>query len=120
MTGRSRIPELNDIPFTGARSITAYSQAARRLCRDLAVELDMGADEVYAALIVSGKGHPALFGMDVKLRARRVRSRLKRASEHARGAAMEAVKFHTQFRKEFADVLSPPKKSKKKFDWEDE
>jgi tRNA A37 threonylcarbamoyladenosine modification protein TsaB len=119
-SGKSRIPELANIPFTGAKSITAYSQEARSLCRDLAIELDMGADEVYGALVASQKGHPALFGLDVRVRARRVRNRLKRASEHAQAAAVEAVKFHAQFRREFADILRPEKKKKPEFDFEDD
>ncbi len=120
-SGKARIPELANIPFTGSKSITAYSNEARNLCRDLAVEFDMAADEVYGALIASQKGHPLLLGVDVRLRARRVRNRLKRAAEHARGAAVESVKFHAQFRREFADILNPPKeKAKKKFDWKDD
>ncbi|WP_285696025.1 hypothetical protein [Actinomadura sp. NBRC 104412] len=120
MSARKRIPELSNIPFTGAKSITQYSQASRGICRDLATEFDMAADEVYGALIASQKGNPLLLGVDVKLRARRVRNRLRRASEHAKGAAVESVKFHSQFRKEFADVLNPPKPKKPKFDFKDE
>ncbi|WP_395110585.1 hypothetical protein [Actinomadura sp. SCN-SB] len=116
---KKRIPELADIPFTGAKSITQYSQASRGICRDLAMEFEMAAEEVYGALCASQKGHPALFGVDVKLRARRVRNRLRRASEHAKGAAVETVKFHSQFRKEFADILNPPK-VKPKFNFKDE
>lgn len=115
-----RIPELANIPFTGAKSITRYSQASRAICRDLSMEFEMAADEVYGALVASQKGHPALFGVDVKLRARRVRNRLRRAAEYAAGAAVEAVKFHAQFRREFADVLNPPKQPKSKFDFKDE
>ncbi|GGQ02350.1 hypothetical protein BKA00_004307 [Actinomadura coerulea] len=119
MSGNKRIPELSNIEFTGAKSITAYSQASRSICRDLSMEFEMAADEVYGALVASQKGHPALFGVDVKMRARRVRNRLRRASEHAKGAAVEAVKFHNQFRTEFADILNPPKR-KPKFDFKDE
>jgi hypothetical protein len=120
VSAKTRIPELSNIPFTGARSITAYSQAGRGICRDLAMEFDMGADEVYGALVASQKGHPGLFGVDVKIRARRVRNRLRRASEHAKAAGVEVVKFHAQFRQEFADVLNPPKTRKPKFDFKDE
>ena len=120
MSGNKRISELGNIEFTGAKSITQYSQAARGICRDLAMELDMAADEVYAALVAAGKGHPALMGVDVKLRARRVRNRLRRAGEYSKWAAVEVVKFHAQFRQEFADVLNPPKQTKPKFNFKDE
>ncbi|MCP2336125.1 hypothetical protein [Actinomadura rupiterrae] len=116
---KDRIPELSEIPFTGAKSITAYSQAGRKLCRDLTIEFDMAADEVYAALVASQKGNPMLLGVDVRIRARRVQKRLKRASEHTKAAGAEMVRFHAQFRKEFADVLNPPK-SKPKFNFKDD
>ncbi|MCP2343388.1 hypothetical protein [Actinomadura rupiterrae] len=120
MSTKSRIIELGNIQFTGAKSITAYAQAARGLCRDMSMEFQMAADEVYGALVASQKGNPLLMGVDVKLRARRVRNRLRRAGEHSGAAAAEAVKFHSQFRTEFADVLNPPKQTKPKFNFKDE
>jgi hypothetical protein len=121
MSARSRsIPELASIPFVGAKSITAYSKSGREICRDLSWEFEMAADEVYGALVASQKGHALLMGVDVKWRARRVKNRLLRASESAASAGVELVKFHAQFRREFADVLSPAKSKRPKFDFEDE
>lgn len=119
MSDKRKIPELSAIEFTGAKAITDYSKAGRSFCRDLGIEFEFAADEVYAALVASQKGHPALFGVDVKIRARRVSRRLKRASEHAKGAGVELVRFHLQFRKEFADVLNH-KPKKPKFDFKDD
>lgn len=121
MGTRNRIPELSAIEFTGSKDITRYSKEGRDLCREVAWEFEMGADEVYAALVASKKGHPLLFNVDVKWRARRVANRLRRASDHASAAGVEVVKFRVQFRQEFADVLMPAKKKPaKKFDFEDE
>ncbi|WP_433465812.1 hypothetical protein [Spirillospora sp. CA-128828] len=120
MSGKSRIPELAEIPFTGSKSITEYSQAGRRICRDLAIEFDLSAEEVYKALVATAKGNPLLFGVDVRMRARRVSKRLKRASEHEAAAGAELVAFHASFRKEFADVLNPPKPPKQTFNFKDE
>lgn len=120
MSTRKRIPELSAIPFTGARSITEYSKEGRGLCRELAWEFEMAAEEVYGALVATQKGHPALFGVDVKWRARRVRGRLQRAADHAAGAGVELVKFHSQFRQEFADVLNPAKAKTRTFDFKDD
>jgi hypothetical protein len=122
--GRSRIPELSNIPWEGPRSITDYAKAGRSLARDLGEEFQLGSDELYAVLIRSFKGHPVLsvFGApDVKLRARRVVKRLKRAAELQRAAGVELVAFHAQFRKEFVDVLpaAKPEKRGKTFDWSD-
>lgn len=119
MSTKRKIPELAEIEFTGAKSITRYSQEGRGICRDLSFEFQMAADEVYAALTNTSKGHPLLLGVDVKIRARRVRNRLRRAGEHTACAAAELVAFHAQFRKEFADVLRPIK-PKKAFDFEEE
>ncbi|MEV4183107.1 hypothetical protein AB0J28_16915 [Streptosporangium canum] len=121
--GRSRIPELSNIPWGGPRAITDYAKVGRALCRDLHGEFLIGADELYAVLIRSFKGHPVLALMgapDVRLRARRVVRRLKRAAELQKGAGVELVKFHQQFRKEFIDQL-PAIKDKKKpvFNWDD-
>ncbi|MGW4424012.1 hypothetical protein [Streptosporangium sp. NPDC004631] len=121
---RSRIPELSAIPWAGPRAITEYAKVGRAIARDLSGEFDMGAEELYAVLVRSFKGHPVLsvFGApDVRLRARRVVRRLKRAAELQKGAAVELVKFHAQFRKEFVEVLpqAKPEKRRAQFDWND-
>ncbi|MET8142663.1 hypothetical protein ABZU32_20345 [Sphaerisporangium sp. NPDC005288] len=123
-SGKARIPELATIPWEGPASITEYAKTGRGLCRDLCEEFDMGADELYEVLIRSFKGHPALAllgGPDVKLRARRVVKRLKRAAELQKGAGVELVKFASQFRKEFVSVLpqAKPERRKSTFNWED-
>ncbi|GAA4221628.1 hypothetical protein FHR32_005160 [Streptosporangium album] len=120
--GRSRIPELSNIPWGGPTAITEYAKAGRALCRDLGEEFVLGSDELYAVLIRSFKGHPilAVFGApDVRLRARRVVRRLKRAADLQRGAGVELVKFHAQFRKEFIDILpqAKPAARKPEFNW---
>lgn len=122
---RGRIPELSTIPWSGPRAITDYARVGRDLCRDLGEELNIGSDELYAVLIRSFKGHPvlALLGApDVRMRARRVVKRLKRAAELQRGAGVELVKFHAQFRKEFVDVLpqAKPEARKSPFNWDDD
>jgi hypothetical protein len=122
--GRARIPELSAIPWEGPRAITDYARIGRNLCRDLGEEFALGSDELYAVLTRSFKGHPilALLGApDVRLRARRVVKRLKRAAELQKGAGVELVKFHAQFRKEFVDVLpkANPEKRKSNFNWDD-
>jgi hypothetical protein len=124
MSGRNRIPELSAIPWEGPVAITQYAKTGRDLCRDLGEEFATGADELYAVLIRSFRGHPVLALMgapDVKLRARRVVKRLKIAAELERRAGVELVKFHAQFRKEFVDILpqAAPEKRKSTFNWND-
>lgn len=121
MSTRKRIPELSAIEWTGASAITRYAKEGRDICRELTWEFEMGAEELYGALVSSQKGHPLLFNVDVKWRARRVVKRLHRAADHAAAAGVEVVKLRLQFRQEFADVIAPAKrKPTKKFDFEDE
>jgi hypothetical protein len=119
-----RVDDLAGIQFTGAKSVAQYSKVSRKLCRDLALEFYFSADELEAVLIGSMKGNPllAMVGApDVRMRARRVARRLRRMGELLQGAAAEASKVNAQFRREFADILNPPKAGgRKKFDFKDD
>ncbi|MFC4529141.1 hypothetical protein [Sphaerisporangium dianthi] len=123
-SGRGRIPELSAIPWAGPSAITQYAKVGRDFARDLGEEFALGADELYAVLIRSFKGHPVLSvfgGPDVRLRARRVVKRLQRAAELQRGAGVELVKFHAQFRKEFVEVLPKAKPERRpQFNWNED
>lgn len=107
--GRSRIPELEAIEFTGATSVANYSRALRGLARDMAAEVASGADEI-ETILAAQRGNPLLMGLDVRWRARRVADRLRRCAEACQAAAVEAVRFNTQFRVEFAEALEPQRR----------
>jgi hypothetical protein len=116
---RSRVPELSGIEFKGHASVVEYSKALREINRDLSFEADFGAEELYAVLSRQ-RGHPLLFGLDVRLRARKVCKRLHRVSELNGGAAVEAVKFYQEFRLQFAEAITPSKKPPRDaFDFDD-
>jgi hypothetical protein len=104
---RARIPELSGIEFTGHASVAEYSNELRNLLRDIAHEVDFGAEEIYVVLSRQ-RGHPLLFGIDVRFRARKVAKRLHRVEELVAGGAVEAVKFYREFRLQFADAINPP------------
>lgn len=117
---RQRIPELSGIEFTGHVSVAKYAQELRALMRDCADETRFGAEEIQAVLSRQ-KGHPLLLGVDVRMRARRVARRLHRVSELEAGAAIEAVKFYHEFRRQFADVINPaPRRTRQMFDFNDD
>lgn len=111
---RTRIPELSGIEIHGSADIAAYAQALRGLGHDMAWEIENAADEVEARLRTL-RGHPLLLGIDVRIRARYVANRLRRAQECAHGVAVEAVKFNAEYRKQFVEAAEPPKK---KTTWE--
>ena len=119
MAASSKVPELSGIEFDGHSSIRRYADAARKLFRDIAFELDFSAAELYAVLSRQ-QGHPMLAGLDVKLRARRVRRRLERMSQLASGGAVESVRFYAEFRRQFAPAIAPErvKKPAQSFDFE--
>jgi hypothetical protein len=118
--GRQRIPELNGIEFTGHSSVVNYSKTLRALMRDIATEVEFGAEELFSVLSRQ-RGHPLLMGVDVKMRARKVVKRLYRVHDLAAGGAVEAVKFYREFRLQFADAIQPQRsKPAKAFDFDDE
>ena len=96
------IDELAQVEFTGSLSIAfhAYSQQLYALARRWQFELDMAASDSRAAM-ESLQGHPLLFGLDAKVKARRVSKRLRRAQSLAHGLAEEAVKFNQSYRRHF-------------------
>jgi hypothetical protein len=110
---------LEVIEFKGASAVAEYSRRLRKLGRDLAAELDAGAEEVRAVLSRQ-KGHPLLLGVDVRIRARRVALRLRRAGELSQGIATEAVRFNQEFRLQFADVIYPRRQRRPDFDFNDD
>lgn len=117
-SGRSRIPELSGIEFSGHESVREYANAVRGLCRDLAAELEFASGELFEVLRRQ-EGHPLLLGMDVRLRARRVSRRLERLSRLMGGGCVESVAFYREFRKQFADVIRDKKtKNPRSFNWD--
>jgi hypothetical protein len=97
-----KISELAEVEFTGSlgAAFFAYSKAANELGRRLRFELEMAASDSQAAMGTL-HGNPLLFGLDVKLRARRVAKRLKRAQELAYGLSEESRKFYDSYRRHF-------------------
>ncbi|MFD0774705.1 hypothetical protein ACFQZ2_12275 [Streptomonospora algeriensis] len=120
-SGEARIHELAEIDFTGrvGTQVTTYAKKSRKFARDLASELETGAEDARQAM-KGLKGHPALMGVDVRLRARRVARKLRRAQELAKGISAESVKFASEYRKQFihapAGVRTTPKNADRKVD----
>jgi hypothetical protein len=117
--GERRIDGLSGIEFRGAKDITIYSRSAREVCKDLSMEFDAAAEQVLAVLSRQ-HGHPLLFGIDVKVRARKVSKRLRIASELIHGAGVEVVKFNSEFRYQFANAIKPSRALARTFNWEDD
>ena len=117
MSTRRRIPELQSIEFKGSKSVADYSTKGRDLLREIAWEFHESSEELKAALSRQ-KGHPLLFGLDVKIRAKRVASRLVRASEGAVGVAAELVKLNAEYKRQFVEPAQEAKRRQRKNSWE--
>lgn len=102
MTHDRGISELAAVTFTGSLSeaFKDYSEELYALARHWQFELDMAASDAQAAM-EQLRGHPLLFGVDTRLKARRVARRLKRAQNLAHGLAEEAKRFNTSYRHHF-------------------
>jgi hypothetical protein len=108
---------LDVIEFDGSESVAAYALQSRDHNRALSQEFEGAADDLYGVLCELGKGHPLLFGLDVKHRARKVCKRLERMSEMASWVAVESVKFNLEYRKQFNELVEPEKTQRKRT-WE--
>ena len=106
--GKRRIPELSTIQLNTTSAFAEYTRQSRALCRDLAAEFDFAAAEIQAALIRQSK-HPLLASVSVRIRARKVARRLRRARDCAIGAGIESVAAWHEFQRQFAVVIDPPK-----------
>jgi hypothetical protein len=97
-----RISELAEVEFEGSLSeaFAEYSRRAEKLALALSFELEMAESDSRAAMSRLS-GHLLLFGVDVKVRARRVAKRLRRARELADGIAAEASLFERNYRRYF-------------------
>lgn len=114
---RHSVPELEVIEFDGSESVAAYALTSRNHTRALSQEYEASAEDLYAVLCELGEGHPLAFGLDVKMRARRVRKRLERMAEMAAGLAVESVKFNLEYKKQFAELVNPAKARKRTWEW---
>ncbi|OLT36743.1 hypothetical protein BJF79_30700 [Actinomadura sp. CNU-125] len=114
-TGGKKIARLGDVTFQGkvGANVTAYAKSTQRLARDLAAQIE--ADGARAEREMRRlDGHPLLVGVDVRLRARIVRRRFKRAKELALAISAESVKFQAQYRRDFLATPAQQKNSKRK------
>lgn len=102
MAVSGNITELSRIEFTGSlgAAFLAYGRELEDLGDRWRMELEIAAVDAEAAMSAMN-GHLLLFGLDSKIRARRVARRLKRAQELADALAARGDAFHRTYRKQF-------------------
>ncbi|MFI7028388.1 hypothetical protein ACIBK1_06735 [Microbispora rosea] len=99
---KGNITELSTIEFTGSlgEAFHAYGKQLTALGERWGVELEIAAVDAEAAMSTM-KGRALLFGLDSKVRARRVAKRLKRARDLAAALAERGEDFPRSYRKHF-------------------
>ncbi|MEV4837806.1 hypothetical protein AB0K05_25010 [Nonomuraea sp. NPDC049486] len=117
MAQKKDVAGLDGIEFDGSESVAAYALKARDHTRALSQEFEGAGDDLYGILCELGKGHPLAFGIDVKLRARKVAKRLERMAEMASWVAVESVLLNQEYKKQFAELVAPEKKRVRKWTW---
>ncbi|WP_163548254.1 hypothetical protein [Candidatus Frankia nodulisporulans] len=110
-----RIDELSDIDLYEAEGVHRYCTELRQIYRDLAGELEFGAEALRVALGTAG-GMLGWARVDQKARARRATAPLRRAGDSAAFAAVQVVKagqlFRVMYTEPFEGNHTPAKKFK--------
>lgn len=101
----AEIRELAEIPFQGSlqTQFEAYASALYAISRAWSHELAMAAADAEAAM-TELHGNPLLFGLDAKIKARRVAKRIKRAQALADGLTEESRKFYRAYMRHFVEA----------------
>lgn len=104
-SGDARLDKMGEIVFEGAigKQIATYGRETQKFGHDLAAAIADGEDRARKA-IRQLDGHPLLFGVDLRLRARIVTRPLRRARDLAMEVSAEGVKFTLQYRAEFLSI----------------
>ncbi|NUP17089.1 MAG: sporulation protein SsgA [Streptomyces sp.] len=101
--------------FYSAADVRAYCEAVRAFCAYTAIELEVGA-EILKAALEQAPGVPGAAPFDAKLRARRVARKAAKAADAMADAAKLAAATWAAFQREYADVMTPrPQQQRRPF-----
>jgi hypothetical protein len=105
----NHIDELARIEFRDSLGLAFldYGEALQELGRMWKYELELAAGDSQAAMGAL-RGHPLLFGIDARVKARLVARRVKRMQEMAHGIEDAGRKFHAAYRSHFLDQAQEP------------
>jgi len=103
---------LADIEFEAASDIIKYADTLRMVGRAEQLELHTAADELQA-ILTNSVGN-VFERMAAKRKAKKVANQLRAAAESARAMATDGVRLSRAFKREYAALMDPPKKTKKR------
>lgn len=96
------VTELEKIEFNSDKDIDRYARTAKRLARELYLQIGMDADMLQATLS-QYKGRWFEFGQVSKVKARLVAAHLKVSAEGVKAFGTGAAKMHGSFKRHFAE-----------------
>lgn len=88
-----------------------FLEAGRSLCRELSVYAELAAGELEAGAkeMMRGTGHRGLFGLDIRMKVRRVTKKLSAVADDLAAASAGCVSTWKAFEKEFEEELNGSK-----------
>ncbi|MFJ8040163.1 plasmid transfer protein TraA [Kitasatospora sp. NPDC096147] len=92
--------------FYSTADIREYCEALRAFTAYAAIEVEVGA-EILKAALEQAPNAPGAAPFDAKLRARRVAKKVSKAADALADAAKLAAATYAAFQREYADVLTP-------------
>lgn len=107
--------DLERIEFQKPSDLEQFSKTGKAVMRDLRDIFEGAAEDTKFALR-SIEGHPALFGLDVRVKAWKVANRLRRAAEACNGAALETVRFWAEYQTQFGEPFEAARNRRPRFD----
>lgn len=115
---RSLKTPLSDIEFEKASDVIKYGELMRKLGRVQQHELHDAADELQAVLAASTGN--VFERAAARRKAKKVANHLRKAADACREIAIEGVRIQRGFRREYAELIDPPKKPRGKvLEWKD-
>lgn len=106
---------LADIEFESATTVLSYGDTMRSVGRSTQLELHTAADELQAVL-TNSTGN-VLDRAKARRKAKKVSNHLRRAADAMRALAVEGVRMQRDFKREYSDLINPPKQKKSTFNW---
>lgn len=102
------ITALSNMELRGTVDVATYANAARDICRSLAMEFDLTAHELNQQLDKAGGGLRDRF--TARFSARRTAGHLRRAAAHANAAGDSVMRMWQQYQRDYEQLIHPQRR----------
>jgi hypothetical protein len=107
---------LSEVEFDSASDVIKYGDLLQKTGRTEQLELHTAADELQAVLSASTGN--VFERAAARRKAKKVSNILRAAAESARAMSVDGVRLKRGFKREYAELIDPPKKPRgKSMDW---